>query len=930
MSSRHDGSPVKGLMRRSRVAAAAMVVAFAATATGVAATAGPSSTVGVQPDGSVLVTNGQRLTPAGESAAFSGRPNAVAISPDGRIAAALTAAENQKWTPGFEPLVLVDMASGRVVQQVNPGDIQGSYTGIVFAPDGRRLYASMADGRIAVADIGSDDRITGAHIVELGDGTAYPGGLALTPDGSRLLIALSRQNALGVFDTATEKLTATIPVGVAPHSVVVSGETAYVSDEGGRPARSGDATADSAGTPVVVDPRTGAPTTGRVSVVDLRSGKETAEIPTGLHPTGLALSDRWLFVADTGSDTITVIDTCTERPAQTIDVRPYPGAGFGASPTDVTMLPGDRLAVALAGENALGFWDWAGGAPSACTSGTAQRPGGTAVRAQPQLEGYVPTAWFPGAVAYDPAAGALAVANIRGLGDLGPLATRPSPLTPRTGHYTHAYLGVVNVLPVPDAREVAADTATVAADGRWPQVPDHGGPSQGGREPGRLQSITHVFYVIKENNTYDSILGDDPRGNGRTDYAEYGGRLSPNQHALARRFPLLDNLFDSGENSALGHQWTDQAYGPDYLETAISNFRRSYPSNGGDPLAYTPGGFLWDDAVAHGVSTSLYGEYGTHFEGPSGAFGTWQSWYHDARVLEGQQSGPLDHPLGQFTAHSDQPTADKLLDREFPPFSTEIPDQYRLDIWKRDFDARLRDETLPRLSVIDLPNDHTGGYSLADPKPEAEVADNDLALGRLVQTITHSRIWRHSAIFVIEDDTQNDVDHVDGERTIGYVMSPYSPAGEIDTTYHTQVDMIRTIEALLGLPPMNQLDAAAAPMWDAFTGNLDPRAYDTLPAEVPLNEMNTNPHTPISGGDPQPAHDASAPTPASTVRRDQLRLAWTKWSQHAFGHPRWTADTADPQALNRLRWYDAHGFRSPYPGDKAVMAPPSTSGADHG
>ncbi len=786
--------------------------------------------VGRQPDGSVVLPNDQVLRPAGQQVEFVGRPNAVAVSPDGRTATFLTAGDSNGLNPGFQPFAVVNLATGAVAQQFDPGDANTSFNGIIYAPDGRHLYASLADGKILIADVSLTGTLSLDALVSLPstNGDPYPGGLALSPDGKTLYVALSRDNALGVFNLAAQKLVAEIPVGNAPHSVVVDGDMAYVSDEGGRLATTGDYTNTSGGTAVVADPVTGGAATGAVSAVNLATRATVQTIMVGLHPTALTLRDGTLFVANTDGDSVSVVDTARNTVVKTIAIQPFPDAPFGSSPTALALLPDGRLVVSLAANNALAVYTYRG----------ATRP----VR----VDGLLPTGWFPGALALDQARRRLVVANVRGVGDLGPLVTRTSPLTKRTGHYTHSYLGSASLIPYPTADDLARGTTGVERNNGW----GHIDTTPGGRSTppqaiplhvGDPSTIKHVFYIIKENNTYDSILGDDPRGNGDPNLAEFGGDLSPNHHALARQFPLFDNLYVSGENSALGHQWTDQAYAPDYLEKAFSannRFVRGYPSEGGDALAYLPSGFLWDDALRHGRTVHNYGEYANKVTGPQSQFGPWTAWYHDALILEGKAQGRLHVPLGTFQEHSDVPSNDALLNRDYLNYIGNLPDQYRVDIFLREFQQYVRDGGLPNLVLMALPNDHTSGFAPGYPTPRAIMADNDLALGRIVDAVSHSPYWKDSAIFVVEDDNQNDVDHVDGQRTVGFAISPYVRHGLVDHTYYTQIDMVRTIEQILGLPPMNQLDLAATPMYDAFADTPDLTPYNAVANIVPLDELN--------------------------------------------------------------------------------------------
>lgn len=892
---------------------AAVIAALAVT--GISAAAGSPRQPGPQADGSVLVTDGRTITPAGIHATFSGRPTAVAVSPDGRTAAVLTQGPNSHYTPGFHPINVVDLSDGHIIQQFDDGDPSSSYAGIAYSPDGQHLYASASDGRILDADVSSTGTLSNGSWIDLPDGpqgNPYPGGLAVSPDGGTLYAALSRSNQLGVIDTATGKQVAAVPTGNAPYSVLLDGGIAYVSDQGGRPANPGEFTEHSAGTAIVADQATGRPATGAVTAVDTATRAVVASIPAGLQPTGMALDGHYLLVTATSSDAVDVIDTRSNTVVRKIPVTPFPNAPYGSQPDAVAVLPGNRLAVALAGDNALAIYNW------------------TTPQAPAALDGLVPTAWLPGDLALDTARGSLVVADVRGQGDLGPLVTRTSPIAKATGHYTHAYLGEADIIGYPGPQDLAQGTARVSVDNHWNRAATStrscGGTAASAlpfmAKSGQRSPIKHVFYIIKENNSYDSILGDDPRGNGDPALADLGGNLTPNHHALANQFVLLDNTYVSGEDSANGHQWDDQADDSAYLEkeTFDQSSPRSYPSAGGDPLAYLPSGFLWEDATRCGLWVRDFGEYADQFTGPSGTFGDYLDWYHDAMVLEGKQQGPLTHPLGQWQAHSDVPSNDPLLERDYPPFDLRIPDQYRTDIWLRDFQHDEATGQLPNLEMLWFSNDHTDGYTPDQPTPQAAVADNDYALGRVVDAISHSRFWESSAIFVIEDDTQNAVDHVDGARTPAYVISPWVKHGMVDSSFHTTVDMVRTIEDVLGLPAMNQEDIAASPMSELFGATADQAPYDAVPNQAPLDQVN-----------PSPSQIPSA-LPGATPAQLALARSWSQWSAQALGHGSGLShpDIADPDMLNHAKWYALHQFRTPYPGDHAVLTPGQVRTAEHG
>ncbi|HEV7899881.1 MAG TPA: bifunctional YncE family protein/alkaline phosphatase family protein [Planosporangium sp.] len=860
-----------------------------------------SQKVGRQADGSIVTSTGQRLTPAGQQVEFTGRPVDVAVRPDGKTAAFLNAQGSL--------LVVLDIASHRVLQTYGVSGASASFAGIAYSADGTQLYASSSNGKIVRAAVGADGTVTAAHTIALTGGknaNPYPGGLAPSADGHTLYVALSQDNALGVVDLGAEKLATEIPVGNAPHAVVLAGGKAYVTDQGGRPAAPGDLTNDSARTAIVANRQTGGVATGAVSVVDLAAGRTLSTIPTGLQPTGAVLHGGALFVANSLDDTVSVIDTRTDRTVQTIDVQPVPKAPLGSEPNAVTFVGENTLAVSLGRNNAVALYTW---------KGTGKTPA---------FQGLVPTGWYPTAVAVDGARNRLLVANGKGVGSLGPADSNG-------GHPVQALIGSASSVPLPRDKALETYTGQVLAN-------DNLSPSKRENQPrrnaapvpvparvGEPSTIKHVFYVIKENRTYDQVLGDAGRGNSDPSLVQFGQQVTPNQHALAQRFPLLDNFYADGDLSADGHQWAVQANVPDYLEKAFGGFVRSYPYNAGDAMAYTKSGFLWDDALAHRKSVSIFGEYANEFGPTKGQpFGSWQDWYHDYQVMSGQAGGTVHAPPGSFAATSDVPQANKLLYHDFPNFQMGIPDQYRAQLFKQQFDTWVKQKNLPDLVVMHLPDDHTAGASRNLPTPRAMVADNDLAVGKLVDWISHSPYWKDSAIFVTEDDSQAGVDHVDGHRTTGYVISPWTRTGVVDSRFGSQVNMVRTIEQILGLPPMNQMDLAATPMRDLFTTKPDLRPYTAVPNQVPLDEMNP-------GSTVQPTSGASAAPVAATASMTPMQKLWADASDAMrFTDPTTPPDQSDWSVLNHAIWYATKGYDTPYPGDQKVLTPGEASSQHDG
>jgi hypothetical protein len=400
------------------------------------------------------------------------------------------------------------------------------------------------------------------------------------------------------------------------------------------------------------------------------------------------------------------------------------------------------------------------------------------------------------------------------------------------------------------------------------------------------------------------MLGDVAAGNGDPSLAVFGGADSPNMHNIITRFPLLDNFYDPSRQSADGHQWIVEAMAPYADDIQSPDWVRSYPGgNAGDALAYTKKGFLFQETVAAGLETKIYGEYVENEFWPTPlGHPSWSQLYADAQNFESGAEKTLKYQ-NAINVESSIPVVSNHLIKNFPQFDLNIPDQFRVDLWVQDFNNDLMSNSVPSLSILWIMDDHTGG----PPTSDAEQADNDLAVGRIIDYISHSAVWSSSAIFIEEDDAQNGVDHIDGHRSPGYVISPYAKQyGQTDHTYYTQVNMTRTIEQILGLPPMNQFDLVASPMRTDFVkrkeeANFEP--FNHLPNQVPLDQGVTT---------------AKAVAPGAPSR---LAKAWIKAKARIFAGKSTKPDAEDPDTVNHLNWYEATGFTRPYPGETRVRPP---------
>jgi YVTN family beta-propeller protein len=852
---------------------------------------GTAETVGRLGTNRFYTPMNQVLSPAGIQVGLPGmRPQTLALSPNGQLL--VTAGKTHD-------LVVVEPRTGRILQRVplpsekgrNPAvgpvspqilkpDTEGqvSFTGLVFSPDGLRVYLANVDGSIKVFGVEKDGKVAGLYTLPLpqanvGDRKAeIPAGLALSPDGKRLYVVLNLSNRLAELDAGDGKVLRSWDVGVAPYDVVLAGRKAYVSNWGGR-RPGGDSVTGPVGhgTRVRVDPVRHIANEGSVTVID-SAGGNTREILTGLHASAMALSPngRWLVVANAGSDTLNVIDTRTDRVVETIWTRQNPADLFGAQPNALAFdRSGRRLFVCNGTQNALGIIEF--------------KPG------ESRLLGLIPVGWFPGAVVHDARLDTLYVANIKGLSP-----GRPRKSDPRPEFNSHQYYGSLSLVEVPSRRELAEHTRLALSNMRYPLLKEAALPARAGQPArpvpervGEPSTFKHVVYIIKENRTYDQVLGDMKEGNGDESLCVFGERITPNQHKMARDFVLLDNTYCSGILSADGHQWADTALATDYMEKSFAGFPRSYPDGMGDDevdaLAYSPAGFIWDRAIAQGKTLRDYGEFAItearwkdRSKKGSPAFLDYYRDFVDQTGLIEIRSRPAIESLRPY------------LVTNTVGWDMDIPDVFRAAQFIKELRAFERKGEFPNLVIICLPNDHTSGTKAKSPTPAAQVADNDLAFGQILEALSHSRFWRETCIFAIEDDPQNGWDHVSGYRTTAYVVSPYTRRHAVVSTQYNQTSLLRTMGLILGFPPMNQLDATATPMFDCFTDQPDFTSFVALTNNVPLDQMNPEP---------------------KKVSDSLLR-------KHAYASARLPLERVDQcpeDLLNRILWHAMKGSQSPYP-----------------
>ena len=884
-------------------------------------------TVGPQQNGSIVASDNQLLTPAGTLVQL-GSPvvaKAVAVNPNRRSKSAAVLLMS-----AAQPIIVFDTATGQVLQRFIPSmqmdgkfssNATGSFNGIAYSADGTKLLFSQDNNFVTAANVDpATGKLSAGYSVPVPPPPANPnlynsvsanaGGIATTLDGSLGLVAFNANNTVGMLNLRDGTLMSQIPVGNAPNSIAIKGDFAYVTNEGGRPATSADFTNLSDGTPIVVDPVDAYATTGTVSVINLRTAKATHTIDVGLHPAGMAVAGSMLYVANSYDDTISVIDTGLQKVVRTIKVGvPVKGGAFGAGVNAIAVV-GTTAYVTLGQSNAVAAVDL------------------TNDSANPVL-GYIPTAYFPTSIAYDEGSRQLVVCDDKGIGAQGSIGKSQGV----SGFNTHQETGVVNLIPLPTRTQLAAMTRQVIANNHWNSNNIEVGPQYANADAapvaipahiGEPSLIKHVFLVIKENRTYDQILGDLPQGNGDPTLAVFA-RATPNQHALVKRFPLLDNIYAPSRQSADGHPWIVES-GSFYSNDILSpDWIRSYPGgNSNDALTYTQKGFLWSGAEKKGLNVKMYGEWSNGYtiaKKPDGSEYSWADFYNTSLFKEtGGKQGADIVPDNADTEQATIPSVTAILDPHYPSFNLGIPDQYRMDYYLPILQAQDAADAVPNLTILWLPDDHTNGTTTGTPLPANYQADNDLALGRMVEAISHTKTWGSSAIFVEEDDSQDGVDHVDGHRQPVYVISPYtvspqaSGVGRVIHTTYTQENINRTIENILGLAPLTQFDLTVAPMFDVFQNTADTTPYTLVPATLPLNIGPGG--TPIAG-----TALASAGSANFAARMRGMEKAWNVAS-NAMTRGKWgKPDAVDETFLNHVIWYSATGWKRPYPGEPKVQWP---------
>ena len=816
----------------------------------------PADLPGQRADGSVLLPNQWSLRPVGRQIVLGDFPVNIAVHPTGRFAAILHSGH------GRHQIVVVDVPAASVVGEF---PVDETFYGVEFSHDGRELYCSGAGDEVIHAFKFKDGYLSEPKVFKLRDAKerGIPAGLALSSDARRLFVANVWGQRISQVDLTETGRVTDIVLGPAAEPAKPAPTTGARDEDVAAALKRAQAAQE------VISDESPFPYACRldekrqrlyvslwaraaVAVVDLKANQVVARWPTQEHPCEMVLSasGRILYVANAARNSVTVFDTGSGKPLETLIGSLHPGLPPGSTPNSLALSPDEKtLFVANADNNNVAVFD-------------------VGVPGKSRSLGFIPVGWYPTSVRVTSDGKRLLVANGKGLiskaNRNGPQPGREPPPTVRE-YIGGLFRGTLEIVDLPSREGLQDQMAawTAQAYRCSPVRSDLG--ANGSRAPGNPipakvgdgSPIKYCIYVIKENRTYDQVFGDLPQGNGDPGLCLFGEKITPNHHQLAREFVLLDNFYVESEVSADGHEWSMGAYATDFVEKfwplSYGHNKRGkypYPSEGNFLAARPAEGYLWDRAREAGVSYRSYGEFINNGRTP-------------------------DEPGKSRVA-----TLQGHFDEWYRSFDLDYSDQKRADRFISELKRFEAEGEMPRLQIVRLPNDHTYGTTLGKHTPVALVADNDLALGRLVEAVSHSKFWPQTALFVVEDDAQNGPDHVDAHRTVAFMISPYAKRGAVDSTMYSTSSMLRTMELILGLKPMSQYDAAATPMFNSFQAGADTRPYSALAAKVDLTERNPKV---AWGGD------------------------WSKKMNFA------KEDAADDLLLNEVIWRSIRGARSPMP-----------------
>lgn len=724
----------------------------------------------------VLLPNGWHLTPVGKQLPLGDLPLNLVVSNNRRYLAVTSNGQSS------QSIELFDVQKGIKLDSI---EIAKSWYGLAFGKNDQFLYASGGhDNRvIRYAVTNQKLQLVDSFIL----GKSWPNAIGTAgldveeTDHNQLFVVTKEAKSLYVFNLASRNLVNKVDLGSEAYTCKVSADRKklYISLWGDR----------------------------KILVYGISEGKITAEIAVGDHPNEMCLTKNgnYLYVANANDNSVSVIDTRTNKVVETLNAALYPGAPSGSTSNGVALSDDEKtLYIANADNNCLAVFD-------------------VSVISKSKSKGFIPVGWFPtnvkvlGTNIYvTNGKGLTSYANPRGPNPVNKkqvvISHQGDSTKPANVEYIGGlFLGTLSIIKAPSAEQLGVYTKAVYKNTPYTKAKELVTEGEAGnpvpRKVGDGSPIKHVFYIIKENRTFDQVLSDVKGGNGDTSLLLFGEKITPNQHKLARDYVLLDNFYVDAEVSADGHNWSMGAYATDYVE---KNWQSSYGGRGGThgtsgtlKIGNNRDGFIWDQCARYNVSFRSYGEFVADYQGK-------------------------------------KPRVDVLKNHSavYAPYTLTIPDTTRFYQWKKDFDSLVALNALPAFSSIRMGNDHTEGMQAGRPTPYAHVADNDLAVGMLIDHLSKSPVWKESVVFILEDDAQNGPDHVDAHRSPAYVVGPHVKRNYVDHTMYTTSGMLRTMELILGLPPMTQYDAAATPMWRSFTSQPDYSTFTYLPSNVNLKDRN--------------------------------------------------------------------------------------------
>jgi YVTN family beta-propeller protein len=722
----------------------------------------------------VRLPNGWHLSPAGRSFPLGDLPLNIAISASKKYMAVTNNGQS------IQSIQLIDPKKETILHTVI---VPKSWYGLKFSANEQFLYASGGNDNRILKYAVINNKLQLKDSIILGKPWPVkisPAGLDIDDAAKIMYVVTKEDNSLYVINLADKKVIQTLDLGKQTYGCLLSPDKKelYISSWGG----------------------------DKVLIYDTRQKKLVGDVAVGDNPNELLLNKKGsvLYVANANDNSVSVIDIRKRKVLEVLNAALYPNSPAGSTSNGLALSANEsKLYVANADNNSLAVFD-------------------VSVPGRTKSKGFIPVGWYPTNIKV--IGSKIFVSNGKGFSSF-PNPDGPNPSEPRqnvvrhlgdtSGMVTAGYIGglmkgTMSVVDEPTDVNLAIYSKAVYTNSPFSKDREINSAGEAGNpipmKVGEKSPVKYVFYVIKENRTYDQVLGDVPEGNGDTSIVLFGERITPNQHKLVKEFVLLDNFYADGEVSADGHNWSTSAHATDYLEknwvTSYGGRGGTYPGEGQSETANPKKGFIWDYAKRAGLSYRTYGEFADGGKANIPAL--------------------VDH----FCTY-------------FPGYDLKTRDTVRFNAWKRDFDSLLSINSVPQLNTIRLSNDHTEGLRLNSTTPFAHVADNDLAVGLFIEHLSNSPIWKESAVFIVEDDAQNGPDHVDAHRTTAYVAGPFVKRGYVDTTMYSTSSMLRTIELILGLPPMSQYDAAATPMFKSFTADANLAAFKSLPSNINLDDKNT-------------------------------------------------------------------------------------------